>query len=75
MAEGNLMSEQFHTIITDSAIRSFNQGHNSGVIDERIRVMELIEQHSVSATTADGNYTVESFTITPSELVKLVRAN
>jgi hypothetical protein len=69
------MSEQFHTIITDSAIRSFNQGHNSGVIDERIRVMELIEQHSVSATTADGNYTVESFTITPSELVKLVRAN
>jgi hypothetical protein len=69
------MSEQFHTIITDSAIRSFNQGHNAGVIDERIRVMELIEQHSVSATTADGNYTVESFTITPSELVKLVRAN
>jgi hypothetical protein len=69
------MSEQFHTIITDSAIRSFNQGHNSGVIDERIRVMELIEQHSVSATTADGNHTVESFTITPSELVKLVRAN
>ena len=69
------MSEQFHTIITDNAIRSFNQGHNSGVIDERIRVMELIEQHSVSATTADGNYTVESFTITPSELVKLVRAN
>jgi hypothetical protein len=75
MSEGRLMSEQFHTIITDSAIRSFNQGHNSGVIDERIRVMELIEQHSVSATTADGNYTVESFTITPSELVKLVRAN
>jgi hypothetical protein len=75
MSEGRLMSEQFHTIITDSAIRSFNQGHNAGVIDERIRVMELIEQHSVSATTADGNYTVESFTITPSELVKLVRAN
>jgi hypothetical protein len=75
MSEGRLMSEQFHTIITDNAIRSFNQGHNSGVIDERIRVMELIEQHSVSATTADGNYTVESFTITPSELVKLVRAN
>jgi hypothetical protein len=69
------MSEQFHTIITDSAIRSFNQGHNSGVIDERIRVMELIEQHSVSATTADGNYTVESFTITPSEPMKLVKAN
>ena len=69
------MSEQFHTIITDSAIRSFNQGHNAGVIDERIRIMELIEEHSVSATTADGNYTVESFTITPSELVKLVRAN
>jgi hypothetical protein len=75
MSEGRLMSEQFHTIITDSAIRSFNQGHNAGVIDERIRIMELIEQHSVSATTADGNYTVESFTITPSELVKLVRAN
>ncbi len=69
------MSEQFHTIITDNAIRSFNQGHNAGVIDERIRIMELIEEHSVSATTADGNYTVESFTITPSELVKLVRAN
>ena len=69
------MSEQFHTIITDSAIRSFNQGHNAGVMDERIRIMELIEEHSVSATTADGNYTVESFTITPSELVKLVRAN
>jgi hypothetical protein len=68
------MSEQFHSIITDSAIRSFNQGHNQGVITERIRVMELIEEHSVSATTADGNYTVESFTITPSELVKLVKA-
>ena len=68
------MSEQFHTIITDSAIRSFNQGHNAGVIDERIRIMELIKEQSVSATTADGNYTVESFTITPSELIKLVRA-
>ena len=75
MAEGNLMSEQFHSIITDSAIRSFNQGHNSGVIDERIRVMEIIEEHTVSATTADGAHTVESFTITPSELIKLVKAN
>ena len=75
MAEGNLMSEQFHSIITDSAIRSFNQGHNAGVIDERIRVMELINEYKVSATTADGNYTVESFTITPSELLKLVKAN
>ena len=74
MSEGRLMSEQFHSIITDSAIRSFNQGHNQGVIDERIRVMEIIEEHKVSATTADGNYTVESFTITPSELVKLVKA-
>ena len=75
MSEGRLMSEQFHTIITDSAIRSFNQGHNAGVIDERIRIMELIKEQSVSATTADGNYTVESFTITPSELIKLVKAN
>jgi hypothetical protein len=69
------MSEQFHTIITDSAIRSFNQGHNAGVIDERIRIMELIQEHKVSATTADGNYTVESFTITPSELIQLIKAN
>ena len=69
------MSEQFHTIITDSAIRSFNQGHNAGVIDERIRIMELIKEQSVSATTADGAHTVESFTITPSELIKLVKAN
>ena len=69
------MSEQFHSIITDSAIRSFNQGHNAGVIDERIRIMELIKEQSVSATTADGAHTVESFTITPSELIKLVKAN
>jgi hypothetical protein len=75
MSEGRLMSEQFHTIITDSAIRSFNQGHNAGVIDERIRIMELIKEQSVSATTADGAHTVESFTITPSELIKLVKAN
>jgi hypothetical protein len=36
--------------------------------------MEIIEEHTVSATTTDGNYTVESFTITPSELLKLVKA-
>ena len=74
MSEGGLISEQFHHIITDNSIKSFNQGHNAGVIDERIRVMEIIEEHKVSATTADGNYTVESFTITPSELLKLVKA-
>ena len=68
------MSEQFHHIITDSSIKSFNQGHNHGVINERIRIMEIIEEHTISATTADGNYTVESFTITPSELIKLVKA-
>jgi len=74
MTDGGLISEQFHHIITDSSIKSFNQGHNHGVINERIRVMEIIQEHTVSATTADGNYTVESFTITPSELLKLVKA-
>ena len=74
MAEGNLMSEQFHHIITDSSIKSFNQGHNHGVVNERIRVMEIIQEHTVSATSADGEHTVESFTITPSELMKLVKA-
>jgi hypothetical protein len=69
------MSEQFHQIITDNSIKSFNHGHHQGVIDERIRVMELIQEKSVSATTADGNYTVESFTITPSELIQLIKAN
>jgi hypothetical protein len=73
MSEGRLMSEQFHQIITDNSIKSFNHGHHQGVIDERIRVMELIEEHTVSATTADGEHTVESLTITPSELLKLVK--
>ena len=71
MSEGNLMSE----IIAHNSIKSFNMGMREGVIKERIRVMEIIQEHSVSATTADGNYTVESFTITPSELIKLIKAN
>lgn len=69
------MSEQFHQIITDNSIKSFNHGHHQGVIDERIRVMEIISEKSVSATTADGDYTVESFTITPSELIMLIKAS
>jgi hypothetical protein len=74
MSEGGLISEQFHHIITDNSIKSFNQGHNHGVVNERIRVMEIIQEHTVSATSADGEYTVESLTITPSELLKLVKA-
>jgi hypothetical protein len=74
MSEGGLISEQFHHIITDNSIKSFNMGVREGVIKERIRIMEIIEEHKVSATTTDGNYTVESFTITPSELLKLVKA-
>jgi hypothetical protein len=75
MSEGGLISEQFHHIITDNSIKSFNMGTREGVIKERIRVMEIIQEHSVSATTADGDYTVESFTITPSELIQLIKAN
>jgi hypothetical protein len=75
MSEGNLMSEQFHSIITDSAIRSFNQGHNAGVIDERIRIMEIITEHTVSATSMIDGTVIEGITITPSELLKLVKAN
>lgn len=69
------MSEQFHSIITDSAIRSFNQGHNAGVIDERIRIMEIITEHTVSATSMIDGTVIEGITITPSELLKLVKAN
>lgn len=74
MSEGNLISEQFQSIIVDNSIKSFNLGHNQGVIDERIRMMEIIQEHTVSATSPDGDHTVESLTITPSELMKLVKA-
>jgi hypothetical protein len=71
MSDGELMQE----IITHNSMRSFTMGTREGVIKERIRIMEIIQEHKVSATTADGNYTVESFTITPSELIQLIKAN
>lgn len=38
------MSTQLQEIITDSAIRSFNQGFNAGRIEEQLRTIELLEK-------------------------------
>ena len=37
------MSTQLQEIITDNAIRSFNQGFNAGRIEEQARTIELLE--------------------------------
>ena len=75
MSEGRLISEQFQEIIVDNSRKSFNQGHNHGVLEERLRIMEIIKEHTVSATSMIDGTVIEGITITPSELLKLVSAN
>ena len=38
--------EELQEIIVNNSIKSFNQGHNAGVIDERIRILELLREAS-----------------------------
>lgn len=40
------MSEQLQEIITNSSIRSFNQGYNMGRHEERTRIIELLKLHA-----------------------------
>lgn len=45
------MSEQLHEIITNSSIRSFNQGYNMGRDEERTRITKLMEDRFGSITS------------------------
>lgn len=38
------MSTQLQEIITDNAIRSFNQGFNAGRLEEQARTIEILEK-------------------------------
>ena len=38
------MSTELQEIITDNAIRSFNQGYNCGKREEQVRMIEILEQ-------------------------------
>lgn len=67
--------DELQEIIVNNSIKSFNQGHNQGVVDERIRVMEIIKEHTVSAKSMTDGTVIEGITITPTELLKLVKAN
>lgn len=38
--------DELQEIIVNNSIKSFNQGHNAGVIDERIRILEVLREAS-----------------------------
>lgn len=40
------MSTELQEIITNSSIRSFNQGYNMGRDEERVRIVELLRLHA-----------------------------
>ena len=67
-----MSTQQLQEIIVDNSIRSFNQGYNAGVADLKHKVIEIIINSTVSASTDD--FTVEGITMTPTELIKLIES-
>jgi len=67
-----MSTEQLQEIIVDNSIRSFNQGYSAGAADQRRKVIEIIINSTVSASTDD--FTVEGITMTPTELIKLIES-
>jgi hypothetical protein len=67
-----MSTEQLQEIIVDNSIRSFNQGYNAGTTDERRRILEIVVNSRVSATSMIDGTVIEGITITPTELIKLI---
>jgi hypothetical protein len=72
MGGQKMSTQELQEIIVNNSIRSFNQGYSAGATDERRRILEVVVQSRVSATSMVDGTVIEGITITPTELIKLI---
>lgn len=67
-----MSTQELQEIIVNNSIRSFNQGYNAGVFDQKRKVIEIIIDSTVSAKSMTDGFVIEGITLTPTELIKII---